>query len=324
MGAPLLLSLLALVAVGVIYWFLQQQIDNQNQKNRRTFEELENKHESRIQEILESVQGNYQTQLKQETEKLERQIEFRIQETIQSLQTTYQTQLAQTIEELKKAHKSQLQETNSSLEDPYQTKIQTFPQISDGNPEATKIEINFPIEQNVSALPLLEIPQAPLEKSFVSIPSTEFTVAASSLSNTVAKKTQDLAKKILALGNSGQVAYIPQIIAYTTYPDSQLRQSVASALGTIAAFQGIKPEIKRVIPLLGKLSRDPDPLVRQSAVEALGKIKSETVIPLIRQALRDANLNVVKAASAALTKFKFYSMSRGKKSVNVFSNSRKR
>ncbi|MBD0344835.1 MAG: HEAT repeat domain-containing protein [Coleofasciculus sp. Co-bin14] len=158
----------------------------------------------------------------------------------------------------------------------------------------------------------------------IGIPSTDARTTTYNLSNTATKKSQDLAEKLIALGYSGQVAYIPQIITYTTYPDSQIRQSVASALGTIAAFQGIKPEIKRVIPLLGKLSRDPDPLLRQSAVEALGKIKSERVISLLRQALRDANLNVVKAASAALSKFKLYSMSPGKKSVKVFSNSPKR
>jgi HEAT repeat protein len=125
------------------------------------------------------------------------------------------------------------------------------------------------------------------------------------------------------LGNYGQVTAIPTLTEYANHPDNRIRELAASALGSIAAAQGIKAEIQRAIPLLGKLSRDSEPLVRQAAVEALGKIKSETVIPLLSLALRDCNSDVVKAASAAINNYKFYPMSQPKKPTKTTAKSSK-
>ena len=55
--------------------------------------------------------------------------------------------------------------------------------------------------------------------------------------------------------------------------------------------------------------------MRQSAIRALGHIKSEKVIPLLSLALRDSNRSVVQAASAALNKFKFYPINQKPQSV---------
>jgi HEAT repeat protein len=64
--------------------------------------------------------------------------------------------------------------------------------------------------------------------------------------------------------------------------------------------------------------------VRQSAVESLGKIKSESVIPYLKQALRDSDPNVVKLASTALSKFKFYPLNQGTKPTKMPSKILKR
>jgi ribosomal protein S16 len=131
----------------------------------------------------------------------------------------------------------------------------------------------------------------------------------SSFQETLKAKEEDLSQRLVALGDSGQVAYIPLLISYIYYPDSHIRGLVASALGKIAAFQGVRVEVQRAIPILGKLSQDPESLVRQSAVTALGKIKSENVIPFLKVALRDSDSEVVKSASAAFDKLMFYRMS---------------
>lgn len=118
------------------------------------------------------------------------------------------------------------------------------------------------------------------------------------------QKQKDIEQKITGWRDSGQIAYIPQLANYSYHPDPHLRTLVASALGNIAESKSITTEIQKTISILGKLSRDSDVSVRQSAIVALAKIKSDKVIPWLKIALRDSDINVVKTASAALNRFK--------------------
>lgn len=264
MGASIL-SILAIVGVGLTYWFLQQKIDNQKRQARKIFEELEINNETRVQEAIKSSQDSYQTQLIQKTEELRTQLESQLQEAINSLQEKYQAQLTQAIAELKQPQNSQRQEAIKSL------------------PDDELVQLDFVNEE------LQEAIDSPDRKPFDSL-------------------EEDSNLNEIELGNFGQFASISKIADYVNHPDSHLRKLAASALGRIAASQGTKAEIQRAVPLLGKLSRDSQSLVRQSAVEALGKIKSEKVIPLLSLALRDSDSDVVKIASAALNKYKYYPM----------------
>lgn len=464
MEASLILSILALVGVGLTYWFLQEKIEKQKQRFRKRFEELEDRHESRILEIIESMQVNYQVQLKQATDELKQQFEARLQETISSLPENDQTQTIQKTEESEEAYQAQLQETINSLKEndgnqPLEQSTENtlidlednlaLPVVEPPVPETPSVETSFvnnlqgdePLEQEVVAPLTPEIPSTPLEIPSVSTSSanselgqeisdpwseetqpipieTDVEITSSafvepepeivelsiqetqptpietdvettssgfvepepeiielsiqetqltpietspfstfsgnpeleeeiraqsnqeiqqeieqalkeiiavitppkdsedmpqSVSSTTSQKAQGIAEKIIAMGKSSQVAYIPQLIEYVNHSDSRIRGLVASALGNIAATQSQKAEVQRAIHLLGKLSRSPEPSVRQSAIEALGKIKNESVIPYLKQAIRDSNPNVVKLASTALSKFKFYPISQGTK-----------
>jgi hypothetical protein len=336
MGVSLILAILAIVGVGLTYWFLQQEIENQKQQTRKKLEELEHIHDSRIQEIIESVQGSYQTQLKQATEDLKQQVETYLEEYKLSLENSNQTQLENGTEALKQQIESQLQSAILALKDNYQTHFnQRTEKLKRDYDTQLQEAINFLQEgyENQATTTLdtstdgstveLEdnhgqeiLEQSPAE--FQSLPSvTESELSSAppepslvntnpSVAPTTITQAQTLAQNLIKLGNSGQVAYIPKLTEFMNHPNSQIRESVASALGSIAASQGAKSEIQRAIPLLGKLSRDSDSLVRQSAIKALGHIKSEKVIPLLSLALRDSNRSVVQAASAALNKFKFY------------------
>jgi acyl phosphate:glycerol-3-phosphate acyltransferase len=127
----------------------------------------------------------------------------------------------------------------------------------------------------------------------------------------------NLAETIVSWGNSGRVAYIPQTIQYTRHSNNLIRGSVASALGQLASQGSGHSYLDKVIPVLHQLSRDPDPLVRRTAVEALAKIPSERVIPAIELALRDSDGRVVRAASVAIAKFKFYPVNHQAKSGKI-------
>lgn len=426
MEASLILSILAIAGVGLTYWFLQQKIEKQKQRFRKRLEELEDRQESRILEVMESAQVNYQVQLKQATEALQQQFEARLQETFKSLSENYPTQLSQNTEELKQEYEAYRPEPMKPLEEPDNNQIKQFHPLADQVTEDTLIESEVtselkreaiePLASEVQPTPV-EIPSIstslanaeleqeirdpwsdgneetqpePLENSFVSTseavtepeqeivapwsettqptlveqsfvstletnPELEEEIRAQSnqeieqeiqqaikeiisvitdpvdsdgttpsLNHTANRRTQDVAEKIIAMGKSRQVAYIPKLTEYIHHPNTRIRGLVVSALGTIAASQPQKAEVQRVIPLLGKLSRASEPSVRQSAVEALANIKSEAVVPFLKLALRDSDRNVVKAASIALSKFKFYPMSQGTKLSKVSSKSVKR
>lgn len=444
MEASLILSILALVGVGLTYWFLQEKIEKQKQRFRKKFEELEDRHESRILEIIESMQVNYQVQLKQATEELKQQFEARLQETINSLPENNQTQRIQKTEELEEAYQAQLQETIDSLKEndenqPLEKSTENtlinsednlaLPVVEPTIPEIQSVETSFvnnlqgdealeqevvapltpdiqptpieipsvstssanselgqeisdpwgeetqqnPIEtdvENTSSevvepepeiidLSIQETQPTPIETSPFSIfsenieledeiraqsnqeiqqeidqalreiitvitPPTDADNTDQSVNPSASKKAEYITEKIIAMEKSNQVAYIPKLTEYVNHSDSRIRELVASALGNIAANQSQKAEVPRAIHLLGKLSRSPEPSVRQSAVEALGKIKNESVIPYLKQSLRDSKPNVVKLASTALNKFKFYPINSGTKPTKIPSKILKR
>jgi HEAT repeat protein len=118
-----------------------------------------------------------------------------------------------------------------------------------------------------------------------------------------------LDEQIIALGNANRPLAIPQLIQYAAHPDSKIRQLGASALGNIVGGKAIRAEMKPAISCLGKLTQDVDPSVRQAAVAALAKVKSAQVIPFLKRCLRDADSNVVKTASAAISQFKGHAAS---------------
>ena len=86
------------------------------------------------------------------------------------------------------------------------------------------------------------------------------------------------------------------------HPLPEFRQAAAQALGEAAATN--RKAITPALPMLGKLSKDPDPAVRLAAVQALQRCASAKAVPLLKQSLRDPDGDVVAAASTALRRFK--------------------
>jgi type II secretory pathway pseudopilin PulG len=80
------------------------------------------------------------------------------------------------------------------------------------------------------------------------------------------------------------------------------RQQAALALGQEMALN--RRAAASALAGLSKLTKDPDPTVRLSAVRALQQTASPKAVPMLRQALRDPDSQVVAAATAALERFK--------------------
>lgn len=111
----------------------------------------------------------------------------------------------------------------------------------------------------------------------------------------------------MAWGKEGKPAQIPQVAAYIWSADERIRAAAALTYGHLIANQPVTQEVKQALTDLETLTRDRAPLVRESAVEALGKIRSEAVIPPLTHALKDPDLNIVARATRILQNYKTYS-----------------
>ncbi|HHP7244477.1 MAG TPA: HEAT repeat domain-containing protein, partial [Elainellaceae cyanobacterium] len=194
-----------------------------------------------------------------------------------SVRRDYQHQLHQRTDELNRQHADQIQ----ALKRDYESRLQ------DANPAPTAPT------PSTSASPPEETPQyrpwaAPVQPS-------------SSISSQNARDT------IARIGESQRVSDVGELSKFVNHPSSEIRAQVASTMGKIADSNRGNSAVQKAIPALGKLSQDPNSSVRQIAIESLGNIPSAKVIPFIRQALRDSDIIVVKAANTEISKYKFYS-----------------
>jgi hypothetical protein len=301
----------AIVGAGIAYWLMRQQLERQQQEQaeqmRQRLESLEREHESRLQAAIEPIQQRYEGELQQTRQRLEELEKQRDSQGQTSAE--YEQQLQQTrdrISQLEQQHHSQRQ-TIESL----QAERSTSPPSDEAKPA------DAPTEDKPRATPAPEPASTPMEvRTFQKPNSFGDTVLPAQLAACEPvkqmlqalehPKDEDLGRKMIFWGDSGNPIYIPTLLGHARHRESAIRATVALAVGQIAATMSVRSEIQRAIPVLGNLSQDPDPRVRQAAVEALGQIKSEKVIPFLRQSVRDSDRAIVKIASEALQKFKFY------------------
>lgn len=111
---------------------------------------------------------------------------------------------------------------------------------------------------------------------------------------------------LAALDAYRRPAGVQQLTQQIYHPDATVRQQAAIAIGQFTAQRPVTGEVEQLIPTLATLSRDADPGVREAAVQSLSTIRSDKVIPLLEQSLRDTHGSVVKAASNAIAQYKSF------------------
>jgi HEAT repeats len=117
------------------------------------------------------------------------------------------------------------------------------------------------------------------------------------------RELEDLSQKILAWGESHQLANAAPILANADHSDPLIRTYVAVALGKVA--QSHSPaELAAVITALGKLSQDKHPAVRNAAIKALSSIQSAAVLPYLERSLANTTGHTQQTASAAIARLK--------------------
>lgn len=117
-------------------------------------------------------------------------------------------------------------------------------------------------------------------------------------------KLEDLTQEILAWGQSKDLKHLAKLMQYATHSDAIVRSHVATSLGRIVSAHPMRGDVERSIPVLGKLTNDSDVKVRVYAVQSLGTIRSQEVLPYLERALRSPSGSVTKAANRALQNLK--------------------
>ena len=263
-------------------------LDESEVANREHANELQKlKQEQNKINQLQEEQRVRQDQLQSSYKEELRQLEVMARTKLQELESTYNSRL----EVLELEREEDLREIEQ-----YEKQMQAL--IQEGQIPVFLGEDGVPVEEVEEIESLLDL---------FSDLGTETELEAGTTDSVKAQEN------ITAITASNSATAVPQLIQYTYEPDSKIRALVATKLGEIAEGKSQGIEIERIVLSLGKLSRDIDPIVRQAAIDALGKIGSIKVIPLLKIAQRDTDSDVVKSASSALEQFKGYRTPKKKK-----------
>lgn len=329
----LILGLVVGLIVGAIavYFYLQSTIaqqSNELDQSRRQINQLEQEREQRLRVATQQLQQDYRQKMSDKTHALEQQVQtYRTQAesaeaqlaTLRSQVQAYEAELSSTRSQLQAScdRIQQLEQQSEQFEQfdsqpmpsmPFTSAAQDSQPVSApvpdsfasplaGNMPPASVDLSSP-EETVHA-PALEAetpnqPASPIASSPKSAPPDIRT----------ATPNLDLTDAVNALVMKG-TASLPELAAYSVQTDPYIRKLAATAIGQAVAGRH-KPGTEQAIRTLDRLRQDADPAVRQSAVEALSQIQSDKVIPLLRKSLRDPDLDVLQAASAAVNQFKFY------------------
>ena len=121
----------------------------------------------------------------------------------------------------------------------------------------------------------------------------EHSVATQQKSNNVSPK-KDRAAHVYALGKTGSLEHVPELISALEDPHGNVRRLATSALGKLRT-------IDAVLPLLALLENETKPQVRQYTIKALGRIGDERARARLEQitfdnAEKEYNRSTARAA----------------------------
>ncbi len=107
----------------------------------------------------------------------------------------------------------------------------------------------------------------------------DHSVAPQTESNSVSPK-KDRATHVCALGESGSLEHVPELISALEDPNGNVRRLAASALGKLRSKDA-------VLPLLALLENETKPQVRQYTIKALGRMGDERARARLKQIASD-------------------------------------
>ncbi|MEM9540906.1 MAG: HEAT repeat domain-containing protein [Cyanobacteria bacterium P01_E01_bin.42] len=272
------------IGTGLYTSALKKQRRAENIALEKLRQELNQAHERELQQTI----ANLKTEYTQQLEEREGQLKQEAQQQAESQEQEYQGQLADAIAAREEVDRSLLLNSEEADIAIAYTEIKHAREI-----EELKAQMLLERDREVQdAKAQTEAKYAgeieALKGRAISSPSPSVPPVESTKSDEIALPDASLA----------------QLLDRTYHPDPEQRQQIALAIGEAIAGRKVRAESERAIPILGKLSQDPDPAVRCAAVTALAGVDSQAAIPYLQRALKDADSNAIAAASEAIAKFK--------------------
>ncbi|MEO1591052.1 MAG: HEAT repeat domain-containing protein [Cyanobacteria bacterium J06632_22] len=310
-GLALLVGIL--IGAAVVYFLMQARLQERTSVSNNS------------QERAASLSATYERDLEQRLADQRSQLEADYEQRITAKLEQYQGEHAQQMAELEGEYQARLavlegSDVNTGRTSAEQgTDTTTESAIAASEPPSTVAETDRPVRNAAAAAAVLGVAAGavvlpdPWEEQPVS-PSQPAT------SQNIATDTADISIAPPLVAESAppptQITTIETALPADTVtqldnPLPEYRQAAAQSLGKAAATS--RKETALALPMLGKLSKDPDPAVRLAAVQALQTSGTAKAVPLLKQSLRDPDSDVVAAASAALNRFKGLSRPKPKK-----------
>ncbi|MDY6781509.1 MAG: HEAT repeat domain-containing protein [Cyanobacteriota bacterium] len=293
--------------------------------------ELKQAHQADLETQLTALRAEHQQELETQLTALRAEHQQELETQLTALQTEHQQELETQQAALRTEHQQELETQQAALQTEHQQELETqqaalrtepsptsiedfnnnVPQFDDFDALLEPVEEDETLERGVQPenIPSVELASAAQNPA---IPEAELELIAETDLKPVLEAEIVQEKIISAVPQSSfeeTIAAIANPIhlrAYLRHPSHRARASLAGALGKIVRGQPMRAGISQAVETLAILARDRSPEVRQAAIEAIANVKSDSVIPLLQRALRDSDRNVVKAASAAISRFKFY------------------
>ncbi|MEY2979296.1 MAG: HEAT repeat domain-containing protein [Prochlorotrichaceae cyanobacterium] len=285
----IVIGLIALLAgVGMAYSLLEHRLNVQEQRHRtrarRDIEEVERSYTERMQQRIDALKSQYDTQIQQLTNQLEATPQ------IETVKAQYEAQIQDLTQQLAAAQATPTAtpatETNIALAIEPEPSPSLEPDLALEATEPTDLAELMELTEPTDLAELMEL--------------TEPTALAEAPEPTESTLTPaPLQTKTIAPRSSGITLEDLTTLPYISQDTSRIEL----AEGLLEALQGqscleISPTF--LFQTLKRLSQDPLPRLRELAVLCLAQTHSSRSIPLLRPRLWDTDLTVVQAANQAL------------------------
>jgi hypothetical protein len=274
-----------LIGAVIVYFLMQSKVKQKAaalQQSRHRLEQLEREQEQRLNELTRQLETEYEQQL---ADKIER----------------YQDKHAQQIEELESEYEARLSvligvSGADDLGEGETNDAPKAPEIASEAPESLSLESAIPPEAVSSYEPVEDQAILPDQTATGSTPGAPMTAAA-----VIPDPWEESTDSVVATPDEPSPTIPEPLERSQEVARTDKHQTLTEISETLT---NNRRDLGRVLPALSKFTKDPDPTVRLAAVQVLKQVESIKAIPLLRQALRDINSDVVAAAHEALTRFK--------------------
>ena len=270
---PIIVAIIAFLAgVGGAYGLLENRLNIQEKRHRsrtrRELEEAERVYADRLQVRLDALKAQYETQIQQ--------------------------------------LKVELQTSKSIAFRP----ASDAPSPSTNLPSSTPAKRPLPMpDEDVTILETATIAEAARRSQMAatSLEEEDLTVIEPSLASQIAPATLSTPPQTPSAETTHSFQMVDlERLANTTETAARLSQTQALLAALESSYRVDIPQ-KSLIQTLKPLSKHRDPQLRIAVIRCFARLSSPLVLPILREALRDVEPDVVKAAQDALTPWRSHS-----------------